>query len=164
MARMTIDCRSLPTTTDCTVAISGEPDEVLALATAHAVSRHGHTDDAELREILRAAMRDEDAVGLEPGAFLQLIEFHTRTPDRFTALADEWRERIGTEATARWAVVAADRDRPDVYLELVAFPDFAAAMRNSEHPVTSDFAKQMQEAIDGEAGFRNLDVRELLRM
>jgi hypothetical protein len=37
-------------------------------------------------------------------------------------------------------------------------------MRNSEHPVTSEFAKRMQEATDGEAGFRNLDVRELLRM
>ena len=36
-------------------------------------------------------------------------------------------------------------------------------MRNSEHPVTSDFAKKLQEATDGEAGFRNLDVRALMR-
>jgi len=164
MARKTIDCRSVPSATDCSVAISGEEDEVLALATAHAVARHGHTDDADLRELLIAAMSDEGALELEPGAFLQLIEFHTGDPDRFRALADEWRDRIGADATAQWAVVAADRDRPDTYLELVAFPDFAAAMRNSEHPVTSEFAKRMQEAIDGEAGFRNLDVRELLRM
>ena len=88
---------------------------------------------------------------LEEGAFLQLIEFHTGDPDRFLALAEEWRERIGRDATARWAAVTADRDRPNTYVELVAFPDFAAAMRNSEHPATGEFAKKLQEAIDGEA-------------
>jgi hypothetical protein len=164
MARKTIDCRSMPSETNCTVTMSGEEDEVLILAAAHAVATHGHTDDAELRDGLRAVMRDEGELALEAGAFLQLIEFHTGDPDRFRALADEWREKMGSDATARWAIVAADRDRPDTYLELVAFPDFAAAMRNSEHPVTSEFAKKLQEATDGEAGFRNLDVRELLRM
>jgi hypothetical protein len=71
---------------------------------------------------------------------------------------------MGREATARWGVVAADRDRPDTYLEIVAFPDHASAMRNSEHPVTADFAKRMQEVTEGEAGFRNLDVTRVLRM
>jgi plasmid stability protein len=164
MARKTIDCRSMPSERTCTVTITGEEDEVLTLAAAHAVATHGHADDAELRDGLRAAMRDEVELPLEEGAFLQLIEFHTRDLEAFRRLAEEWRERIGREGTARWAVVAADRDRPDTYLELVAFPDFASAMRNSEHPVTSDFAKRMQEATDGEAEFRNLDVRQLLRM
>ena len=164
MARMTIDCRSMPSDSNCTVVITGEEDEVLTLAAAHAVATHGHTDDAALRDGLRAVMRDEGELALEEGAFLQLIEFHTGDPDRFRALEEEWRERIGTDATARWAVITADRDRPDTYVELVAFPDFAAAMRNSDHPVTSEFAKKLQEATDGEAGFRNLDVRELLRM
>jgi len=164
MPRKTIDCRLMPSDRNCTVTISGEEDEVLTLAAAHAVATHGHTDDAELRDGLRAVMRDEGDLPLEEGAFLQLIEFHTGDPERFRALAEEWRDRIGTDATARWAVVTADRDRPDTYLELVAFPDFAAAMRNSEHPVTSDFAKKMQEATEGEAGFRNLDVRTLMRM
>ena len=164
MTRKTIDCRSLPSEMNCTVTISGEENEVLSLAAAHAVTTHGHTDDAELRESLRGVMRDEEALTLEEGAFLQLIEFHTGDPDRFQALAEEWRERIGRDATARWAAVTADRDRPDTYVELVAFPDFAAAMRNSEHPATGEFAKKLQEAIDGEAGFRNLDVRALLRM
>jgi predicted small metal-binding protein len=164
MARKTMDCRSMPSEKNCTVMITGEEDEVLEVAVAHAVSAHGHTDGPELRDGLRAALRNEGALDLEEGAFLQLIEFHTRDLDRFRALAEEWRAAIGREATARWAVVAADRDHPDTYLELVAFPDHAAAMRNSEHPVTSEFAKRMQEATDGEAGFRNLDVRELLRM
>jgi len=71
---------------------------------------------------------------------------------------------MGRETTARWGVVAADRDRPDTYVEIVSFPDHASAMRNSEHPVTADFAKRMQEVTEGEASFRNLDVAEVLRM
>jgi hypothetical protein len=164
VTRKTIDCRLIPSESNCTVTITGEEDEVLNLAAAHAVQTHGHADGAELREQLRGAMRDEGALQLEDGAFLQLIEFHTRDLGAFESLAELWRERIGREATARWAAVGADRDRPDTYVELVAFPDYAAAMRNSEHPVTADFAKQMQEATDGEAGFRNLDVRMVMRM
>ena len=164
MARKTIDCRSIPSTSNCTVTISGEEEEVLTLAAAHAVATHGHPDDAKLRDELRAAVRDEGELALEEGAFLQLIEFHTGDLDRFMALAEEWRQRIGRQATARWAVIAADRDRPDTYVELVAFPDFASAMRNSENPVTGDFAKRMQEVTDGEAGFRNLGVRNLMHM
>ena len=164
MARKTIDCSSMPSKDHCTVMISGEEDEVLELAAAHAIGAHGHTDDAELRDGLRAALRDERELPLEEGAFLQLIELHTRDPQRIRTLAEEWREKIGREATARWAVVAADRDRPDTFVELVAFPDFESAMRNSDNPVTEDFAKKLQEATDGDAAFRNLDVRELLRM
>jgi hypothetical protein len=159
-----MDCRTMPSESNCTVVISGEEDEVLELAAAHAVSSHGHEDGPELREALRTSLRDEQGMQVEDGSFVQLIEFHTGELDRFRALAEEWRDRIGREATATWAVITADRDRPDTYVELVGFPDFAAAMRNSENPVTSDFAKRMQEATDGESHFRNLDVREVMRM
>ena len=111
MPRKTIDCRSMPSDRNCSVTISGDEDEVLRLAVAHSVATHGHTDDADLRDALRAVMRDEGDLPLAAGAFLQLIEFHTGHPERFQALAEEWRERIGTDATAQWAVVAADRDR-----------------------------------------------------
>jgi predicted small metal-binding protein len=164
MARKTIDCRMLPSEKNCTVTISGEEDEVLELAAAHAVSTHGHTDDDSLRDGLRASMRDEEELLLAEGAFLQLIEFHAGDPDRFMALADEWRDRIGADVTARWAVVGTDRDRPDTYVEVVAFPDFDSAMRNSEHPATAEFAKKLQDVTDGEPSFRNLDVRALLRL
>lgn len=159
-----MDCRTWPSEIDCTVVISGSEDEVLELAAAHAVASHGHTDGPELRDGLRAAMRDEQELQAEEGSFVQLVEFHAADLGRFRAIAEQWRERIGPAATARWAVITADRDRPDTYLELVGFPDYAAAMRNSEHPVTAEFAKELQEATDGEAGFRNLDVRDVMRM
>jgi len=164
MARKTIDCRMLPSEKNCTVTVSGEEDEVLEMAVAHAVAAHGHADDAGLRESLRGSMRDEEELLLGEGAFLQLIEFHAGDPERFMALANEWRERIGRDATARWAVVGGDRDRSDTYVEIVAFPDFDSAMRNSDHPATAEFAKKLQDVTDGEASFRNLDVRGLLRV
>lgn len=164
MTRKTMDCRTMPSDTNCTVTISGEEDEVLELAAAHAIAAHGHADGPELRDGLRNALRDEQGMQVEDGSFVQVVEFHTRDLDRFRELAEAWRERIGREATATWSVITADRDRPDTYVELVGFPDFASAMRNSEHPVTTEFAKRMQEATDGEAGFRNLDVREVMHM
>jgi hypothetical protein len=164
MARKTIDCRTLPSERTCTVQIVGEEDEVLELAVQHAVSVHRHADDEELRQQLRAAMRDEEALHLEQGAFVQLIEFHARDLDGFRALEEEWRQRMGRETTARWMVVTADRDRADTYVQLVAFPDHASAMRNSEHPVTTEVSKKMQEVTEGEAHFRNLDVVEVARV
>ncbi|MGY1640338.1 DUF1059 domain-containing protein [Geodermatophilus sp. SYSU D00703] len=164
MARKTIDCRTVPSDANCTVQISGEEDEVLELAVAHAVSAHAHTDDAELREGIRAAMRDEEAVLVEEGSFVQLIEFRAGDLDEFRRLGQEWRERMGRETTARWIVVTQDRDRLDTYVQMVGFPDHASAMRNSEHPVTAEISKRMQEITEGDASFRNLDVVERMRM
>ena len=164
MARKTLDCRAISSERHCTVQISGEEDEVLELAVAHAVGAHGHTDGPELRNGLTHALRDEETLQLGQSAFVQLIEFHAHDLDGFGRIVEDWRERMGREATARWGVVAADRDRPGTYVEIVAFPDHASAMRNSEHPVTTDFAKQMQEVTDGEASFRNLDVVRVLHV
>jgi hypothetical protein len=154
----------MPSDSHCTVVISGEEDEVLELVAAHVVASHGHTDGPELRESLRAGIRDEDVLQAEQGSFVQLIEFQTRDLDRFRELADQWRERIGSEATARWGVISADRDRRNTYVQLVAFPDYAAAMRNSEHPATTELAKQLQEVTEGETSYRNLDVRDVMHM
>lgn len=57
--RKVIDCRKLPSESDCTVTISGKEDEVLPLAVYHAVTVHGHKDTPELREQLRDLLEDE---------------------------------------------------------------------------------------------------------
>ena len=164
MARKSLDCRTIPSERNCTVQIAGEADEVLELGIAHAVSAHGDTDSPQLRAELRPGMRDEEGLLAEPGSFLQLIELHAPDLDGFSRIVEDWRERMGRETTARWGVVTADRDRADTYVEIVAFPDHTSAMRNSEHPVTADFAKRMQEVTEGESSFRNLDVVRVLRM
>ena len=50
MTRKTLDCRTAPNDVGCTLAITGEPDELVAAAAQHAVTVHGHADAPELRE------------------------------------------------------------------------------------------------------------------
>lgn len=57
MARMYVDCRQQPSESNCSLAIAGEPDEVVRAAAEHAVSVHGHEDTPELREEIRSGMK-----------------------------------------------------------------------------------------------------------
>ncbi len=57
--RKAIDCREFPSEKNCSLKISGTEEEVLTVAVQHAVASHGHTDTPELREMLRAGLRDE---------------------------------------------------------------------------------------------------------
>ena len=59
MARKVADCRDFPSESGCTLTISGSEDEVLDVATQHAVASHGHEDGPQLREMLRGALKDE---------------------------------------------------------------------------------------------------------
>jgi hypothetical protein len=56
---MVADCRSFPNEVGCTLAISGEPDEVVEAASTHAVAVHGHEDGPELREMIRTSLVPE---------------------------------------------------------------------------------------------------------
>ena len=59
MSRMVADCRDFPSDSGCTLTISGEEDEVVTAATAHAVAVHGHEDGDELREMIRSSLKPE---------------------------------------------------------------------------------------------------------
>jgi hypothetical protein len=61
MGRKIADCRDFPSETACTLTISGEEQEVLAAAAAHAAAVHGHEDNEELRSWLRDNLKDEAA-------------------------------------------------------------------------------------------------------
>ena len=56
MARKMIDCRKTPSENGCTLTIAGEEEEVLDAAIVHAVTKHGHTEDGEMREMLRGSL------------------------------------------------------------------------------------------------------------
>jgi predicted small metal-binding protein len=60
MARKMIDCRKVPNEIGCTLTIAGEQDEVLDAAAAHAVTKHGHDDTPELRDMLRTSLEDAE--------------------------------------------------------------------------------------------------------
>ncbi len=59
MPRRTFDCREWPG--ECTLAISGEEDEVVEAQLLHTVKAHGQQDGPQLREQIRASLKDAPA-------------------------------------------------------------------------------------------------------
>jgi len=57
--RKVADCRDHPSVSGCTLTITGEEEEVVRAAAEHAVSVHEHTDSPELRNMIRADLKDE---------------------------------------------------------------------------------------------------------
>ena len=57
--RVMADCRRFLSGKNCTITFSGKEDDVLASATAHAVSAHGRTDSPELREQILQTLEPE---------------------------------------------------------------------------------------------------------
>jgi predicted small metal-binding protein len=62
MARKIADCREMPSEMNCTLTIAGEEEEVVRAAAAHAADVHGHENTEELREMIRADLKDEVSV------------------------------------------------------------------------------------------------------
>lgn len=62
MSRKFVDCRETPSDAGCSLAIYGEPDEVVQAAVDHMISSHGHTESRdELAGMVRSELKD--AVG-----------------------------------------------------------------------------------------------------
>lgn len=89
--------------------------------------------------------------------FVQVIEWKTSKWDEVQKLNEEWRERFPKTGFGR-LLVGADRDSTGSFMTVVEFESYEAAMKNSEDPVTSEFAEKMAALCDGPATFRNLDV------
>ena len=56
--RKSIDCRDYPSDSGCTLRLEGTEEEVLDAAVSHAITRHGHTDNPELRENIRGLLKN----------------------------------------------------------------------------------------------------------
>jgi hypothetical protein len=61
MARKFVDCREMPSESNCSLYISGEEDHLVEAAVQHAVSVHGHDDTPAFRDEIRNHMQDERA-------------------------------------------------------------------------------------------------------
>lgn len=90
-------------------------------------------------------------------AFVQLIEFTTSKYDEMEKFNNEWRESH-PERGFNWMLLGSDRDKPGSYVTVVSFDSYDAAMKNSEDPVTTEYAEKMSELTDNPPVFRNLDV------
>jgi predicted small metal-binding protein len=59
MKRKFIDCRAIPSETNCSITIIADTEgELLEAAVQHAVAVHGHRDTPELRDHLRSVIKD----------------------------------------------------------------------------------------------------------
>lgn len=68
MARKYVDCREVPSESNCSLYLSAEEDHLLEAATQHAINVHGHEDNQELRDMIQGAMKDERVeVGVASG-------------------------------------------------------------------------------------------------
>ena len=90
--------------------------------------------------------------------FVQTIEFRTSRYDEVEAIMAEWESSTASTHTPTRAWTTRDRDRDDVYVQIVEFPSYDDAMRNSELRETATFAEKMMAICDGPPIFRNLDV------
>jgi len=61
MSRVMADCRRFESENNCSLTIVGEESEVVAAATEHAVSAHGHENTPELQEQIRGMLEPEAA-------------------------------------------------------------------------------------------------------
>jgi quinol monooxygenase YgiN len=90
--------------------------------------------------------------------FVQIIEYTTSKPDEAQAALDSFLAATEGQRANTHGMTTRDRDRPNTYLQIVVFPSYEAAMKNSEMPATQAMAEAMQKVTDGPPSFRNLDV------
>ena len=90
--------------------------------------------------------------------FVQIVEYKTSKPDEVAALLGEWVTATEGKRTPTREMTGRDRDDSRTYMQIVEFPSYEDAMRNSGLPETNKFAEQIQALCDGPPTFRNLDV------
>jgi hypothetical protein len=90
--------------------------------------------------------------------FIQVMEYETTKPDEMSALLDEWIAATEGKRTATHDMHTRDRDHPGRYVDIVEFPSYEQAMRNSELPETRRIAGKMRALCSEDMRFMNLDV------
>lgn len=56
-----VDCRKMPSESNCSLTIAGNEEEVIRAASEHAISVHGHEDNPALREEIKGQLEPAEA-------------------------------------------------------------------------------------------------------
>lgn len=91
-------------------------------------------------------------------AFVQIIDCRTEKLDELNQLLDSWVEQTQGTRTASHAMVATDHADSTHVVEIVEFPSYEAAMRNSGLPETERISREMAALCDAPPTFTDLDV------
>ncbi|WP_374986697.1 ester cyclase [Streptomyces fradiae] len=90
--------------------------------------------------------------------FVQVIDCRTQQVDALNNLMDDWVEATRGKRTATHSIVARDRSDAAHVVEIVEFPSYEEAMRNSRLPETGRIYQELVELCEGEPSFTDLDV------
>ncbi|MFF8725484.1 ester cyclase [Streptomyces sp. NPDC015171] len=90
--------------------------------------------------------------------FVQLIECRTSRPDEMNRLMDDWAARSGRKRSATHALVGTDRSDASHVVEVVEFPSYEEAMRDSNLPETDRIYRGLVALCDELPAFTDLDV------
>ncbi|ULR52893.1 ester cyclase [Streptomyces deccanensis] len=90
--------------------------------------------------------------------FVQLIDCRTSRFDEMNRLMDTWVEQTRGKRTATHSVIGKDRSDGSHFVEIVEFPSYEEAMRNSGLPETERIFQEMVALCEEMPTFTDLDV------
>ena len=90
--------------------------------------------------------------------FVQIIDCKTSRVDDLNRLMDQWVEQTKGKRTATHSMVGKDRSDASHVVEIVEFPSYDVAMRNSQLPETDQIFREMVALCDEMPTFTDLDV------
>ncbi|MEU8341245.1 hypothetical protein SAMN05443665_100616 [Actinomadura meyerae] len=90
--------------------------------------------------------------------FVQIIEYETDRQDELDGLFDEWASATEGKRTATHEFHTKDHENPAHFVDIVEFPSYEEAMRNSDLPETRRIAERIQGLCSSGPKFMNLDV------
>lgn len=90
--------------------------------------------------------------------FVQIIDCKTSRFDEMNRLMDTWVEQTKGKRTATHNLIGKDRADSSHFVEIVEFPSYEEAMRNSNLPETDRIFREMVALCDEMPTFTDLDV------
>ncbi|QNE77231.1 ester cyclase [Streptomyces finlayi] len=90
--------------------------------------------------------------------FMQVIDCKTSRADELNSLMDSWIDATQGKRTATHSIVGRDRADATHVVEIVEFPSYEEAQKNSHLPETDRIFQEMVALCDGEPSFTDLDV------
>ncbi|MGR4883036.1 ester cyclase [Streptomyces sp. LARHCF249] len=90
--------------------------------------------------------------------FVQIIDYKTSRQDDLNQLLDRYVSQSQGKRTVTHSVVGKDREAENHYVDVVEFPSYEDAMKNSQLPETDTMFREMVALCEGMPTFTNLDV------
>ncbi|MFD6973299.1 ester cyclase [Streptomyces sp. NPDC059979] len=90
--------------------------------------------------------------------FVQIIDYKTSRQDDLNQLLDRYVSQSQGKRTVTHSIVGKDRENENHYVDVVEFPSYEEAMRNSHLPETDKMFQEMVALCEGMPTFTNLDV------